>query len=141
MTSISLNASSVAAPTMTGTAFQMCKNLLQNCNPVDEAAELALRLTRLEARGPGDLENSWTRLETRYGVPARAFWSLRYRRPKEIAASIYLRLQAAYAAECERQARLLAHEAKITERIAGADHPAVAAAAAVVGAHSGEPTP
>lgn len=105
---------------------------------VDQAVTWAKRLTQAEARGPGDLENAWRRLEVRYGVPWRAFWSLRYRRPKEIAASIYLRLQAAYAAECERQMRRHQHEFEITKAKAGANHPAVVAAAALVRAPDDE---
>jgi hypothetical protein len=84
------------------------------------------------------MENAWRRLEARYGVPWRAFWSLRYRRPNEIAATIFLRLEAAYQAECERQMRRLKHEFEITKAKAGAVHPAVVAAAAVVGEDDGE---
>lgn len=104
---------------------------------VNQAAEWAQRLTHSEARGPGDMENAWRRLEARYGVSWRTFWSLRYRKPREIATSIYARLHDAYRAECERQMRKLAHEIHITEQIAGADHAAVVAAKAVVGKPSG----
>jgi hypothetical protein len=109
------------------------ERLMTDAAYVDEAAAWAKRLTQAEARGPGDMENAWHRLEHRYGVPWRAFWSLRYRRPREIAASIYLRLQAAYVAECERQMRLHQHELEITRTKAGADHPAVVAAEALAG--------
>jgi hypothetical protein len=105
---------------------------------VDEAAGWARQLTQSEARGPGDLESAWRRLEARYGVPWRTFWALRYRKPNEIATSLYARLQAAYRAECERQMRRLQHELEITERMAGADHPAVVAAKAVVGKAGGK---
>jgi hypothetical protein len=100
---------------------------------VDEAAAWARELTLREARGPGDRENAWRRLEARYGITFGAFWSLRYRRPKAILASLYLRLRAAYAAECERQRRKLEHEIAITRATAGPDHPAVVAAQIVVG--------
>jgi len=52
-------------------------------------------------------------------VPLRTFWALRYRPPKTIAADIYLRLCAAYQAECERQMRKLRHELETTKAIAG----------------------
>lgn len=100
---------------------------------VDQAASWAKRLTQSEARGPGDLENAWHRLEARYGIPWRAFWSLRYRKPNEIAASIYLSLCAAYEAECQKQVRKLTHEIAITQAIAGAANPAVVAAKTMVG--------
>ena len=100
---------------------------------VDQAAVWARELTRVEARGPGDLGNAWRRLEARYGVPASTFWSLRYRPPKDILASIYFRLRGAYEAECERQMRKLKNEIAITKAIAGADCSAVRAAAALLG--------
>lgn len=100
---------------------------------VDQAAEWAKALTRSETRGPGDQPNAWRRLEARYGIPEYAFWSLRYRKPKDVAVSLYMRLQAAYRAECERQQRRLMHEIEITKEIAGANHAAVRAAEALVG--------
>lgn len=115
----------------------MCKHRLQekrmnDAAYVDEAAAWARELTRREARGPGDMENAWQRLETRYGVPASAFWALRYRKPKDILASVYFRILAAYEAECARQMRKLEHEIAITKAKAGPDHHSVLAAQAVV---------
>jgi hypothetical protein len=105
---------------------------------VDQAVSWARRLTHSESRGPGDMENAWRRLEAKYGIPWRSFWSLRYRRPNEIAASIYLRLQAAYEAECERVLRRTRHELTITKAKAGAAHAVVAAVEALVGENDGE---
>jgi hypothetical protein len=99
---------------------------------VEEAAGWAKRLTKAEARGPGDMVNAWRRLEAKYGVPWRAFWALRYRKPREVSASIHHRLAMAYRAECERQLRLLQHEIEITKAKAGARHPSVVSAEAVV---------
>lgn len=99
---------------------------------VDQATQWARELTQRECRGPGDLPNAWRRLEARYGVPAQTFWSLRYRRPKDLLASIYLQLRAAYQAECERQMRRLEHELAITKALAGPDHAVVVKVQAVV---------
>lgn len=99
---------------------------------LDEATGWARRLTQVEARGPGDLENAWRRLEHKHGIPWRTFWSLRYRPPRDLAVSIYHRLRSAYEAECERQIRRLEHDLLITRQIAGPAHPVVAAAQAVV---------
>jgi hypothetical protein len=99
---------------------------------VDQAAEWAKALTRSETRGPSDQPHAWRRLEARYGIPSQTFWSLRYRKPRDIAVSIYMRLQAAYQAECERQTNRLLHEIEITKKIAGASHAAVVAAEALV---------
>jgi len=99
----------------------------------EQASSWARSLTQSESRGPGDLENAWRRLEARYGISFGSFWALRYRKPRDVHASIYFRLKAAYEAECERQMRKLQHELSITKTIAGDDHPAVGAAAALVG--------
>lgn len=117
-----------------------CKKNLQGelMNTVDQAADWARELTRAEARGPGDIENAWRRLEHRYGVPASTFWGLRYRKPKDVLASVYIRLRAAYQAECERQIRKLQHEITITKAIAGAAGAAVRAASALAREGRGE---
>lgn len=107
---------------------------MRNTAFVDEAAGWAKALTQREARGPGDIENAWRRLEARYGISYGVFWALRYRKPQDIFTSVYSRLQDAYRAECERQMRMLAHEIEITKAKTGASHAAVVASEAVVGA-------
>src|SRR6185369_954370 len=78
---------------------------------VDEAAFWAEALLQRSYRGPGDtIEAATYRAEQKYGVPAQTFWALRYRRPKDILASIYRTLEAAYEAECGRQEARLRHE-------------------------------
>lgn len=72
------------------------------------------------------------RLEARYGIPWRTFWSLKYRPPSDVFVSIYNRLQAAYQSECERQMRLLAHEIEIAKAKGLAGAPAVSAAEALL---------
>lgn len=99
---------------------------------VEEAAAWAEAMVSREARGPGDLPNAMERIARRYGIPHSVLWSLRYRRPKDLFASVYFKLRAAYEAECERQLRQLQHELEITKARAGAAHPAVVAAEAVV---------
>lgn len=78
---------------------------------VDEASTKASWLVQREARGPGDLPNAMRRLEARYGIPYSTFVLLRYRRPKDILISVYVRISEAHRAECERQKRLIEHEA------------------------------
>jgi hypothetical protein len=99
---------------------------------VSNAQEWANELVRRESRGPGDYENAMRRLESRYGIPWQTFWRLRHGRLKDVYVSIYVRLQAAYQAECERQMRLLAHEIEIAKAKGLAGTPAVAAAEALV---------
>lgn len=82
---------------------------------VADARHWANELVRRESRGSGDLENAMRRLESKYGIPWRIFWSLRFRPPTDVMVGIYLQLAAAYQAECERQQRLLDHEREITQ--------------------------
>jgi hypothetical protein len=99
---------------------------------VTDARNWAQELVRRETRGPGDQENAMRRLEARYGIPWRTFWSLKYRPPTDVFVSVYNRLHAAYRAECERQMRLLKHEIEITKAKVGASSHTVASAEAFV---------
>lgn len=100
---------------------------------VAEARLWANELVRRESRGAGDTENAMRRLEARYGIEWRTFWKLRYRPPSDVMVGVYLKLRAAYQAECERQQRLFEHERKITEAKAAAFSPLIGAAAALAG--------
>lgn len=98
---------------------------------IADAALISKKLTRMKARGPGDTENAMRLIEREYGIDYGFLWSLRYRvdRLKVISHSVYLRIQHAYRAECERQMRKLQHEVEINKTMdAGAD--AVASAEA-----------
>src|ERR1700722_8876728 len=82
---------------------------------VEEAAEKASWLVRREARGPGDLENAMRRIESKYGLSYSTLWALRYRKPRDLLVSTFVRIIAAYDAEIERQKRLLDHEATVSK--------------------------
>jgi hypothetical protein len=100
---------------------------------VDDARLLWRSLVTRESRGPGDTDNAMRRLARRHGLDYGALWSLRYRPPKAVLAGFYLSLRSAYAAECERQLRLLRHELEITKAKAGPDLNSVRSAEALVG--------
>jgi hypothetical protein len=104
---------------------------------IEDARKWASQLVQRESRGSGDTENAMRRVSQRYGIDFGALWGLRYRPPRRIFADTYLRLRAAYEAECERQMRLLRHELEITKAKAGAHSPAVRAASALVGQDGG----
>ena len=110
------------------------KNQMSDAAYLDEAAEWSKSLTRMRARGPGDTENAMRTIEREYGVDYWLLWRLRYRKSvlKDIGVSAYMRLKAAYQAECERQMRKLRHEIELTEAITGPGCAAVAAARALV---------
>lgn len=101
---------------------------------LDNAERWSRDLTRMRARGPGDVDNAMRSIEREYGVDYWTLWRLRYRRGalKDIGVSIYMRLQAAYHAECQRQMRKLRHEIEITEAITGPHDTVVDEAKALV---------
>lgn len=80
-----------------------------------EARAWANAMVMREMRNPGDMQNAMHRLETRYGIPWRTFWNLRYRAPADVMVGVWRQLKAAYEFECERQERLLEHERHVTE--------------------------
>ena len=87
---------------------------------VESAASWAEALLQRTYRGPGDtIEAASYRAEQKYGVPATTFWALRYRKPSSILAHVYLRLKAAYDAECGRQEARLRHELELAKALSG----------------------
>lgn len=70
--------------------------------------------------GMGDTqEAAMYRAEQKYGVPAQTFWALKYRPPKDLLTSIYMRLYAAYYTECERQEAKLRYELEMAKALEG----------------------
>jgi hypothetical protein len=125
--------------------LEVCKsplteNQMSDAAFIDQAAGWSKDLTRLRARGPGDIENAMRAIERDYGIDYWTQWRLRYRKSqiRDIGVSIYMRLHAAYQAECERQMRKMRHEIDITKAIAGASAPAVVAAETLVRSNKGE---
>lgn len=85
---------------------------------VEDAAKCAAALWQKTHAGMGDTqEAAMYRAAAKYGVEPGTFWALRYRRPKAILAHIYLRLKAAYEAECGRQEARLRHELELTKAL------------------------
>lgn len=88
---------------------------------INEAATISNKLTRMRVSGPGEVERAMRELESEYGIEYGFMWSLRYRRDrlKFISGSIVARIKAAYAAECAKQMRNLAHEYQETKKATG----------------------
>lgn len=82
-----------------------------------EAQHWANAMVMREMRTPGDLHNAMHRLESRYGIPWRVFFNLRYRAPADVLVGVYRQLKLAYEEECRRQERLLAHERHVAEAL------------------------
>jgi hypothetical protein len=78
---------------------------------VERAAEWSRHLVNREiGKGANTLDEAMDRASQRYGIDRHTFWAMRYRRPKDILASIYFRMKSAYEAECTRQEKALRHE-------------------------------
>jgi hypothetical protein len=87
--------------------------------PVERAKGWANSLIRSQHRGPGDTTDAAIhRAAVKYGLEPKVLWRLRYRTPKDMLVSVYLKIEAAYQAECERQEARLRHELEITKAIA-----------------------
>ena len=108
---------------------------MASLDSVEQAARWSRDLTQMRSRGPGDLENAMRTIEREYGIDYWTQWTLRYRRSRlrDIGHNLYLKLSAAYQAECAKQERRFKHEREIAKQIAGPNHAAVRAADAVVG--------
>jgi hypothetical protein len=111
------------------------KKQMSDATYLDQAAEWSKRLTRMRARGPGDIENAMRSIERDYGVDYWLLWRLRYRKSilKDISVTPYMRLAAAYRAEQERVYRNLHNDLKRTEEATGSDNAVVVAVKALVG--------
>jgi hypothetical protein len=68
---------------------------------VEEARIWARALEEFTAHGT-TLEDARRKLARQYGIPARLFWSLRHRPPKQIPADLYHQLREAYLSQCKR---------------------------------------
>ena len=103
----------------------MSKNRLRREQIVSEAHVVhaqrwAGALVEREFRGPGDtIDAAMWRAERKWGIERGTFWALRYRPPREIFVSVYMRLKAAYEVEIERQEARLQHELTLTKAALG----------------------
>lgn len=85
---------------------------------VDEAASWAELLVKREHRGPGDtIDAARLRAARKHKVPEQTLWSLRYRKPKEIAGSAYRALMRAYDAETQSMEAKIAENLKLLEAL------------------------
>jgi hypothetical protein len=105
----------------------------QKMSAVDDAQFWAKQMVQRESRGCGDVENAMHRLESRYGISWRTFWSLKYRPPVDVFVGVYLKLKSAYEDECDRQERMLKDERAIAETKATAFKSLVSASDFVAG--------
>jgi hypothetical protein len=85
---------------------------------VQDAQGWADFLIKREFKGPGDtLDAAMARCERKYRVSRSVLWGLRYRPPKDLLVSVYMRLRGAYEAELAKLDRRLAEEIRTAELI------------------------
>jgi hypothetical protein len=83
---------------------------------IDEAKGWADFLVRREFRGPGDtLDAAMARCERKHHIARSVLWGLRYRPPKDMMVSLYMRLRSAYEAELTRLDQRIEEEIRKAE--------------------------
>lgn len=108
---------------------------------VSDARRWSAGLIERERRKGSKVPAALRDIADRLGIDHGDLWALRYRPPRDIMTSVYMRLKAAYEAECERQEARLAHELMLT-KAAGYDattSSAVAQAEAFLASKDGAP--
>jgi phage host-nuclease inhibitor protein Gam len=89
------------------------KHEVREMSSAETATGLVRRMVQNETRGWGDLDNALNRLEARTGLP---FWTLKNLytgRAKTVEASLFNRINQAFADHCGAHAARLLHEAQM----------------------------
>ncbi|MBB3808781.1 hypothetical protein [Pseudochelatococcus contaminans] len=111
---------------------------LDNIDPVDRASSWSHELVMRESRGPGDYQNAMKRVGRKTGVGYSLLWSLRYRPPKDLPTSAFLRLWRAWETVRENQMRALEHDFARTRAEAGDEHDSIVATSHVLDSYRGQ---
>jgi len=83
---------------------------------VSQAQGWAEFLVRKEYRGPGDtLDAAMARCERKHQISRSVLWGLRYRPPRDLMVSLYMRLRDAYEAELAKLDQRLEDEIRKAE--------------------------
>lgn len=86
--------------------------------PIDIARGWADRLIKAAHRGPGDtVDAAIHRAAVKHGLDHRTLWRLRYRSPKDLLASVYVKIQRAYEAECKAVEEQVAHNLEMLKAL------------------------
>lgn len=105
----------------TGDAFAKKANVTKPADFVAEAAEWAARLTNEAERKTGKTDTALETVARQTGVNQSTLWRLRYRKPKDLAVSVYMKLKMAFEAAEQRQIERLQHEAEIARSLGEAN--------------------
>lgn len=105
----------------TGDGFAKKANAIKPADFVAEAAEWAARLTNEAERKTGKTDTALETVARQTGVNQSTLWRLRYRKPKDLAVSVYMKLKTAFEAAEQRQIERLQHEAEIARSLGEAN--------------------
>lgn len=101
--------------------FDLNAKTIKPADLVDEAAFWAAKLTEKAEAQTGKTETALKTVARQTGVSANTLWMLRYRKPKDMAVSIYMKLKAAFEAAEKRQYERSNHEATIARSLGEAN--------------------
>ena len=101
----------------TGDAFAKKANAIKPADFVAEAAEWAVRLTNEAERKTGKTDTALETVARQTGVNQSTLWRLRYRKPKDLAVSVYMKLKTAFEASEQRRIERLEHEMAIARSL------------------------
>lgn len=105
----------------TGDAFAKKANVTKPVDFVAEAAEWAARLTNEAERKTGKTDTALETVARQTGVNQSTLWRLRYRKPKDLAVSVYMKLKTAFEASEQRRIGRLNHETEIARSLGEAN--------------------
>lgn len=104
-----------------GDGFAKKANAIKPADFVAEAAEWAARLTNEAECKTGKTDTALETVARQTGVNQSTLWRLRYRKPKDLAVSVYMKLKTAFEAAEQRQIERLQHEAEIARSLGEAN--------------------
>jgi hypothetical protein len=104
-----------------GDAFAKRANAIKPAELVNEAAQWAAKLTDEAERKTGKTDTALETVARQTGVNQSTLWRLRYRKPKDLAVSVYMRLKAAFEAAEKRQYERDKHAATIAGSLGAAN--------------------
>lgn len=105
-----------------GDAFAKKANAIKPAELVNEAAKWAAKLTDEAERKTGKTDTALETVARQTGVNQSTLWRLRYRKPKDLAVSVYMRLKAAFEAAEKRQYERDKHAATIAGSLGAANN-------------------
>lgn len=103
--------------TMDQKTFAKKANAIKPADLVDEAASWAARLTKEAEAETGKTDAALETVARQTGVNESTLWRLRYRKPKDLAVSVYMKLKAAIEVAEKRQNERINHGTQVARSL------------------------